>query len=756
MKPIYYIRKQPASRAAAHAVFEQSQSRNVLFRRIDKLLGQLPPSKIVMLSLLACYIAKNLLHILFLNAPEPATWIMTSLDAGFLTCMPIRPLWLREILSPLMSAVYLFFPEAADEKVRRYRHNATVEQMRYSWEKSTNLILYWGAWFDRGWLGIRKDIRIPLPKTPSHSVFAKPKSAINARLYFNGTTSQLAKATQLIFHVPGGGFVCMTPKNHDEYLSNWARQIGVPIVSINYGKAPEFPYPWGIEECFDAYRSIVESNGQVIGLDGWQERDGLGRKLRSKSAIKIIMVGDSAGANIATSTIFRCLESTHNRVKAPAAFISIYPCLSFDMACWMPSQQINLLRAESHNSLSSIFDKKMHIRKLAPLETADAPRAIDVFHDQVDRRDSWYHRFRPKMFQPKSTGPYIPSALSMTSRMSYSSDRILTPELLRGMALLYLAGSPLSADIATDYYLSPVIAPDELLSRFPKTYLIAGEKDPLMDDVVVFAARLREAKAKARREWERLRVRRRNSGTFSGATQHHHSLSGDGGASNGGDLGRYSNTNGNLTAATNGNGDVHESDSEPDEQPEGIAAASANDHDFDHHVFSQHPDEMVRVKILEGVSHAFFQMTSFLPEAKQATRLTAEWFKELFRDSQVDSLVGVASNEAPELTQMMVQRMESGILDANISNWPYYNTGVGPAAMLAARSAIQNQWISSSAVISPDGPAVPSMTGASVGGAQSATQAGRSSGNRSGMNDGRTSVSPGSRSVRMQEIAEQN
>lgn len=47
---------------------------------------------------------------------------------------------------------------------------------------------------------------------------------------------------------------------------------------------------------------------------------------------------------------------------------------------------------------------------------------------------------------------------------------------------MYLASSPIKPDLENDYYLSPINAPDSILAQFPKTYLICGEKDPLVDD----------------------------------------------------------------------------------------------------------------------------------------------------------------------------------------------------------------------------------------------------------------------------------
>ncbi len=82
----------------------------------------------------------------------------------------------------------------------------------------------------------------------------------------------------------------------------------------------------------------------------------------------------------------------------------------------------------------------------------------------------------------------------MSSMISYFNDRILTPEMMRAMIILYV-GPHNRPDFSQDYHLSPILAPDLLLSRFPKTYFLTGERDPLVDDTVIFAGRLRRVKA---------------------------------------------------------------------------------------------------------------------------------------------------------------------------------------------------------------------------------------------------------------------
>ena len=94
----------------------------------------------------------------------------------------------------------------------------------------------------------------------------------------------------------------MTPEHHEDRLRRWAVRTGRPVLSVEYGKAPECesprficaslsvihsfgstdPYPFAIDECFDTYRVLVESAGEIIGMSG----------LHSK--FSVIFSGDSA------------------------------------------------------------------------------------------------------------------------------------------------------------------------------------------------------------------------------------------------------------------------------------------------------------------------------------------------------------------------------------------------------------------------------------------------------------------------------
>ena len=69
--------------------------------------------------------------------------------------------------------------------------------------------------------------------------------------------------------------MAMTPEHHEERLRIWAVSTKRPVLCLDYGKSPECqtfsvifyemlnqpidPYPFAVDEAFDAYRLIVES-----------------------------------------------------------------------------------------------------------------------------------------------------------------------------------------------------------------------------------------------------------------------------------------------------------------------------------------------------------------------------------------------------------------------------------------------------------------------------------------------------------------
>ena len=88
------------------------------------------------------------------------------------------------------------------------------------------------------------------------------------------------------------------------YLKPWALGLEIPIVSIDYSLAPEYPFPRAIEECFYAYAWILKNASKL----GWTGKT-------------ILFAGDSAGGNLVTIVTIKAIEMG---LRKPDAMICFY------------------------------------------------------------------------------------------------------------------------------------------------------------------------------------------------------------------------------------------------------------------------------------------------------------------------------------------------------------------------------------------------------------------------------------------------
>ncbi|KAF5380497.1 hypothetical protein D9615_004574 [Tricholomella constricta] len=590
--------------------------RIVWLRKANRALKRFTPWQIIVSTLTTLYAIRNFDKILGLGSPEPlarlysasyyrATWINTGLEAGFATAMSIRPKWLRDICSILFSAYYILYANEGDEKLRRFRAVPTVEMLRTTWEKTTNPYIRLVTHLP--WLSMRRKILLPRPKS---SQYTRP---ITAYLFFHPHESQLRRATELILDFPGGGFVAMSPEHHEERLRMWARNTGKPVLSIDYGKAPEYPYPFAIDEAYDTYKLLVESAGRVIGMSG--------------EKLNVIISGDSAGATLAVNIILKMLEHEHlpqphdePKLPQPVALVLNYAALDFNFTSWMSPANLRVLQSEQSSGnlpgLSELAAQKDHLQHISPLSMVKDNKFSAHRGKRLKRKGSWKDTFRGltssgdkgkelpsrhstsalktpnrrgsvshqrendqtdgegdladaesdedddadedykhrkeedrpirarvrfnypqvttpppvslsesalekqqqelsaaveaadsqasksiggKDLAPESGKEPIGTRLTMTSRTGYFQDRIVSPSMMRAMAILYI-GPHRNPDFATDYHISPILAPAHLLAQFPPLLLQCGEKDPFVDDTVIFAGRVREAKRARKHE----------------------------------------------------------------------------------------------------------------------------------------------------------------------------------------------------------------------------------------------------------------
>lgn len=145
----------------------------------------------------------------------------------------------------LKSIGYLFNARDADEKVRKLRVESTVQMLRVSWDKSTSPIIWFLLAGLRPSVSVVRELFIEreVPEAINRRFPTwNPKTRI--KIYYHGTENELKSVNKILLHFPGGGFVTMSPENHEEYIRRWARHLGksVCIVSVDYGKVQPHIY----------------------------------------------------------------------------------------------------------------------------------------------------------------------------------------------------------------------------------------------------------------------------------------------------------------------------------------------------------------------------------------------------------------------------------------------------------------------------------------------------------------------------------
>jgi len=89
---------------------------------------------------------------------------------------------------------------------------------------------------------------------------------------------------RLILFLHGGAFIMGSPATHQTLAAALSARCAVPVLLPDYRLAPENPFPAGLDDCVDVYRSLREA-----GL----------------ASSRIVLAGDSAGGALALGLLQR-------------------------------------------------------------------------------------------------------------------------------------------------------------------------------------------------------------------------------------------------------------------------------------------------------------------------------------------------------------------------------------------------------------------------------------------------------------------
>ena len=139
--------------------------------------------------------------------------------------------------------------------------------------------------------------------------FLSSKSIFNPFSYFQQSST---RPESLLIFIHGGGFVGMSTHSHEVFLRDWSNKLNIPIIGINYGLSPYHKYPYGLNDCYQGYRWILNHCEDVLGFN----------------PKKIILGGDSSGGTLSLSLIYLIIcknEFEKEKIRLPDLVLPIYP-----------------------------------------------------------------------------------------------------------------------------------------------------------------------------------------------------------------------------------------------------------------------------------------------------------------------------------------------------------------------------------------------------------------------------------------------
>lgn len=246
------------------------------------------------------------------------------------------------------------------------------------------------------------------------------------------------------------------------FLYRWVREAHATIIYATYDFAPQSPFPTALHQVATLYRALREgTHDQAIGFH----------------ASPLVVSGLSAGGNLAVSAMLSLLSPhllNHAALASPDAPGHAGP-RGFERSSSSLTDTTKPpgggLDGSNHGAGSSSSKVSSYDRCGDREEEGRAVPMPDMML-----------LICPVLNLNRSPSP---------SRVAFCSDTLLPQPLLSAFAKAYDGNSGDALAAWSNPLLSPALAPDDSIRRFPLTHIQVGGFDPLLDDSVDFNTRIR-------------------------------------------------------------------------------------------------------------------------------------------------------------------------------------------------------------------------------------------------------------------------
>lgn len=163
---------------------------------------------------------------------------------------------------------------------------------------------------------------------------------------------QLRDEVLLFFH--GGGWVIGDVDTYTPTCIRMADMTGCVVIAVDYRLAPEDPFPAGLQDCCQVAQQLL-ADPRPAGIE---------------DANKLVLIGDSAGGNLAAVVSLLLRENGH---RPPSKQILLYPVTQWD-----------------HDPKTSPFDSVRQHGEGYRLTNAEVRDYFDLYTPDLDRRRDWH------------------------------------------------------------------------------------------------------------------------------------------------------------------------------------------------------------------------------------------------------------------------------------------------------------------------------------------------------------------------------
>jgi acetyl esterase len=195
----------------------------------------------------------------------------------------------------------------------------------------------------------------------------------------------------VVTYYHGGGFVLATINTSDEGPRALSTYAGAIVVSVEYRKAPESPFPAAYNDAVDAYKWVLSNIGTYNGISS-----------------KVALAGESAGGNLATEV---AIAARDQGLQMPTHQLLVYPVASSNL-----NQPSDLLYTSSLLPLN-LDDLKFYFSQYVSAADANDPRVIPINND--------LHNLPPTTIIAAEVDPLLSDSEVYTGKLQAAGNQVV-------------------------------------------------------------------------------------------------------------------------------------------------------------------------------------------------------------------------------------------------------------------------------------------------------------------------------------------